>query len=143
MIKRKPNDQVSLRERNTPHELKNKALKYGQSNKGGDERNTISREDHESMLKMIANLREQVARTSSGGSTRVVEMVKAANEVLDPHLLQEVYLIGWSRPKLPTYDGNANPKDHLHSFIIGMEEYVIAQYEVWHHICFKGCLGKT
>lgn len=53
---------------------------------------TLQREDHLNLLKLITDLKEQVARASKSRSSGSVEAMQSSDEALVPHLLEEEYM---------------------------------------------------
>lgn len=96
--------------------------------KGG--RRLMSITEEQGVLQVIQSLKDQTLKMSKNGSQVNDEPVDHMDEALAPHLLVKDYPINWRQPKLPTYNGKSDPKDHLHSFITGMED-VTKKDDIW------------
>lgn len=67
-----------------------------------------------SLLKIIEDLKKQVAQASKLGSSTTMEATHLAGEALALHMLEKEHSIRWRKQKLPTYDGKMDPEDHMH-----------------------------
>lgn len=81
-------------------------------------------------MQVIKSLRDQLTKLSKEDSRSNNEATLENDEALTPHLLAKEYPKNWRQPKLSSYDGKTNPEDHLHSFIIRMED-VTNRDDIW------------
>lgn len=74
------------------------------------------------MIEMNRSLRDQVARLSEDESRSYDKAEGSNNEALAAHLLSEDCSVNWKRPNLLSCNEKIKLEDHLHGFIIGMED---------------------
>lgn len=102
--------------------------KVGDQDKMQEE--NLSKEEGYNMLKMIKNLKNQVAWLTEEASMENYNPLGRMDEALAPILLFEDYSKGWRRPKLSIYNRKFGPKDHLHGFTTDMED-VTTRDDIW------------